>query len=75
MWFYIAMFKALRSNSIAIFSFENLTLSKSSQLDLSTVETTFAGMSFLMKSMSPSPFLFQSIRNGVPKPSKKSRLS
>ena len=73
MCFYIAKFKTLRSNSIAILSFENLALSKSFQLDLPTVETTFAGMSFLMKSISPSPFLFQSIQNGIPKPSKKNR--
>ena len=55
-----------KNNSRVIFSFENVTLHKLS-IGLSYVETTFAGISFLMKSIIPPPFLYRYRRNGVPK--------
>ena len=36
----------------------------------SSVETTPVGISFLIKSIKPLPFLFRSRQNGAPNPSK-----
>ena len=69
MWFDAAMFRVARCNSIAIFSSENSI--GLSLIGLSSEETTFARMLFLMESVIPPPFLSWSRRNVVPKPSKK----
>ena len=53
------------------FLFRKFNSKQKLSISLSSVETTFAGMSFLMKSVIPPPSLFRSRRNGVPKPSKK----